>query len=293
MLSPISLFLNLLWSTSTSDNPQVVSPFQAILDYELERGIPPGWVNYSISKTNPTGSWHQLERGEIPLDAAFFQAFNSDLRNPHLWSQFYAQVQARSQVKDSQPPSEIPPVPELDAEKLFWEMMRASRYPDPWMVPALRALKASNKYIIAALSNTVIFPPDHEFSKPNVREFGEDVRAMFDVFISSAHVGLRKPDPRMYALALSELDKFAKANASTQRGKDLGWGNGVKAGDIVFLDDIGENLKWARKAGFGTIKVDLGRAYEAVDKLEELTGLQLAGSHPRVAVKPKMGKAKL
>ena len=58
-------------------------------------------------------------------------------------------------------------------------------------------------------------------------------------------------------------------------------GSGVSASDILFLDDIGENLKTAKKIGFGTIKVNLGRAFEAVDQLEKVTGLQLAGTHPR------------
>ena len=66
----------------------------------------------------------------------------------------------------------------------------------------------------------------------------------------------------------------------------------MRADEIVFLDDIGENLKAARKVGFGTIKVGLGRAFEAVDKLEELTGLKLAGTHPRVPIVPVV-KAKL
>ncbi|KAK5279440.1 hypothetical protein LTR16_007673, partial [Cryomyces antarcticus] len=50
----------------------VVSPFQAILDYETAHGIPPGWVNFSISRSAPNGAWQRLERGEIPLDAAYF-----------------------------------------------------------------------------------------------------------------------------------------------------------------------------------------------------------------------------
>ena len=69
--------------------------------------------------------------------------------------------------------------------------------------------------------------------------------------------------------------------------RSKGWENGVKPDEIVFLDDIGENLKQAKKLGFGTIKVNLGEAYEAVDKLEKLTGLKLAGTHPRVSSAPK------
>jgi len=63
----------------------------------------------------------------------------------------------------------------------------------------------------------------------------------------------------------------------------------------VFLDDIGENLKEARKQGFGTIKVPLGKAYEAVEELEKVTGLQLEGDHPKIPIKPKLrgSKAKI
>lgn len=256
----------------------VVSPFQAILDYELSKGIPPGWVNNCISKTKPNGWWHRLERGEIPMNAEYFRGFNSDLHNAQLWEQFYA-----SQREKLNLPAKTPPVPEIDGETLFWNMMRASRDPDPWMYPALQKLKASGKFLLAALSNTVIFPPDHPYSKSVAHD---GVRSIFDIFISSAHVGLRKPDPQMYEFAVAELDKFAKENAST-RGKGLGWEQGIKAEDIVFLDDIGENLKAAKKAGWGTIKVNLGRTFEAVDALEEVTGLRLAGNHPRIPVQPK------
>ena len=154
------------------------------------------------------------------------------------------------------------------------------------MFPALQALKASGKYMLAALSNTMIFPEGHEYSR--VDHGG--VKGIFDVFISSAHVGLRKPDPLIYELAVKELNKFAKENALSDRGKRLGWASGVRPNDVVFLDDIGENLRAAKKAGFGTVKVNLGRAFEAVDALEDLTGLRLAGDEPRVAV---LSKAKL
>ncbi|TDZ14369.1 Acyl-CoA dehydrogenase family member 10 [Colletotrichum orbiculare MAFF 240422] len=225
----------------------VVSPFQSILDYELSLDIPPGWVNYSISKTSPTGFWHRLETGSIAMDTAFFEGFGKDLNDQ-----------------------------------------------DPWMFPALKKLQASGKYIIAALSNTVIFQPGHKLWK---KDFMDDpVRTIFDVFISSAHVGLRKPDPKIYQLALKRLNEYAAENADTERGRALGWGGGIKSADVLFLDDIGENLKAARKQGFGTIKVHLGRTYEAVEELEKITGLALEGDHPKIPVKPRIkgsDKAKL
>lgn len=185
-------------------------------------------------------------------------------------------------------------MPKLDAEWLFNDMMASARRPDPWMYPALKKLKASGRYLLAALSNTVIFPPGHELHRPDTAE--DPLRGLFDVFISSAHVGLRKPDPRVYQYAVEQVDKFARENADSPRGRQLGWGKGVKAQDILFLDDIGQNLKGAKKAGFRTIKVNLGRAYEAVDELEQVTGLKLDGGHPKVAIKPRLqasGKARL
>ncbi|KAF6819528.1 haloacid dehalogenase-like hydrolase [Colletotrichum sojae] len=268
----------------------VVSPFQSILDYELSLGIPPGWVNYSISKTSPTGFWHRLETGSIPMDETFFKGFNQDLHDQSRWEAFYTAQQA----KNPSLPKEIPPLPSIDGEFLFNTMMTNSIPPDPWMFPALKKLKASARYILAALSNTVIFPPGHKLWR---KDFMDDpVRSLFDVFISSAHVGLRKPDSKMYQLALKTVNEYATKNAATERGQALGWADGIKAGDIVFLDDIGENLKEARKQGFNTVKVQLGRTYEAVEELEKITGLALEGDHPKIPVKPNLkgsSKAKL
>ncbi|PSR78681.1 haloacid dehalogenase-like hydrolase [Coniella lustricola] len=268
----------------------VVSPFQAILDYELSLGIPPGWVNYSISKTSPTGYWHRLETGQIPLDDAFYKGFSEDLHSPSRWHAFYATQLARNPTL----PRQTPPVPRLDAEWLFNDMMSAAQHSDPWMFPALQQLRASGKYLLAALSNTVIFPPGHELHRPDDAE--DPVRGIFDVFVSSAHVGLRKPDPAFYEHAVEKVDRFARQNAATERGLRNSWAEGVKPAEILFLDDIGANLKGGKKAGFRTLKVELGRAYEAVDELERITGLKLAGRHPKIAIRPKMkgpGRAKI
>ena len=255
---------------------QVVSPFQAILDYELDRSIPPGWVNACISYRKPYGYWHRLERGEVLLGDVWFDGFSSDFNAPELWASFYTKARA----KDPSLPSALPPLPKIDGEKLFWAMMSMARSHDPWMFPALQKLKASGKYILAALSNTVIYPSGHPLTNAH-----NELRTFFDVFISSAHVGMRKPDPIIFDYAVRELDRFARANAGTTGRNTRGWESGVEASEIVFLDDIGENLKAAKNMGFGTIRVELGKVFESVDQLEDLTGLALAGTHPRVPVK--------
>lgn len=78
----------------------------------------------------------------------------------------------------------------------------------------------------------------------------------------------RKPDEDIYRYAVVRLHEYAK----TKYG-----GEGVRAEDITFLDDIGTNLRTARRLGMGTIKVQLGRADKAVEELERVTGLSLRG----------------
>ncbi|KAL9114418.1 MAG: hypothetical protein Q9227_001499 [Pyrenula ochraceoflavens] len=243
----------------------VVSPFQAILDYEIARGIPPGYINYCISRNSPDGFWHKAERGEIPLDDAFFAGFKADLSQPWIWKEYNIRKSQKEQNSQGEPESmnaAIPPLPDIDAEWLFWEMMSKSRAADPWMYPALKRLKASGKFVLAALSNTIIFPSDHPFSR--VEE--NDVRKIFDLFMSSAHIGMRKPDPKIYQYALEKIRELVR---------EKGIADNLGPENIVFLDDIGENLKWAQKAGMRTIRVHLGKTEKAVEELEQITQMSL------------------
>lgn len=145
----------------------------------------------------------------------------------------------------------------MNGETLFWAMMSKSRSADPYMYPALQKLKASGNFTLAALSNTVIFPP----GSPVGEIAEEDVRRIFDVFVSSAHVGLRKPDPRIYEYMMEKLREKV--------GSDL------KAEDVLFLDDIGENLKPARALGMRTVRVLLGKTDLAVKDLERILQMDL------------------
>lgn len=264
---------------------QVVSPFQAILDYEVANGIPPGWVNASISASSPNGAWQKLERGEILLDHHFFREFKADLTNEKRWRVYYARYLASTRKEKLSDAAEeaayqAPPLPDIDAEWLYWEMMRISREPDQYMYPALKRLRAAadksdGKLVLGALSNTSIFPPGHLFTSDITPEglASNQLKGVFEVFVSSAHVGMRKPDENIYRYAMVRLHEYVK----TKFG-----GDGVKASDITFLDDIGTNLKTARRLGMNTIKVDLGRADKAVLELEKLTGLQLRDDRARL-----------
>ena len=173
----------------------------------------------------------------------------------------------------SNPETFPPSIPSIDGESLFWSMMSASRYPDPYVFPALERLSSQkNRPIIGALSNTVNFPPGHPWSRNESSSSSSDSKVVdafllnpkkyFDVYIASAEVGMRKPSRDIYELAVQRLNEFDK-----QKG-----GTGVNPEDVVFLDDIGENLKTAREVGMKTIRVQLGKTWRAVKELESILG---------------------
>jgi epoxide hydrolase-like predicted phosphatase len=244
----------------------VVSPFQAILDYERNNSIPPGYINFSISKGAPTGAWQRIERGEIPLDDKFYREFKADLEREDFWQEYYQKVHSLEKDQTIKS-SAVPPVPSIDAETLFLTMMTQSKQPDPYMYPALQKLKASGKFKLAALSNNVIFPEGHF-----LRKMAEDgIRNMFEIFVGSATVGMRKPDRNIYEYTMEKI-----------RSK---WGRDLRPEDVVFLDDIGGNLKTARSLGIRTVRVILGKTDDAVRELEKVTGLKLLeqnGARPRL-----------
>ncbi|KAF4554944.1 Hypothetical protein D9617_3g020130 [Elsinoe fawcettii] len=258
----------------------VISPMSAIALYEQRHSIPSGYINTSISTHAPNGAWQRAERGEIPLDARFFSQFKSELTPPSLWRQYYLRhLQRTRSLPTSQAIDEAlvqtPPVPDIDAEALFWEMMAASRAPDPHVYPALMKLRRiadqSGKFVVAACSNTTIFPEGHPFNDPDTKEgrFNKELKGQFHLFVSSAHVGLRKPERRMYEFTLGECERVAR-----EKGV-IGCEERLRGEDVVFLDDIGSNLKGAAGLGMRGIKVVMNSTEGAVRELEKVTGLKL------------------
>lgn len=75
----------------------------------------------------------------------------------------------------------------------------------------------------------------------------------FDLILESAKLGMRKPEPQIYSLACQRLD--------------------VKPERIVYLDDIGRNLKPAQEMGMTTILVRDART--ALKELERVLGIDL------------------
>jgi putative hydrolase of the HAD superfamily len=174
------------------------SPFEAFDAYDGEHDLAPGTVRALIKASSETGAWSELERGELTM------------------TEFYARLQAEAAAAGFA----------LDGARLMGMIGRGFG-PQPEMARAITRIREEGLRTAALTNNW----PNADPSAPSAN--GNTLG--FDVIIESAVVGLRKPDPRIYEMALAELD--------------------VDANATVFLDDLGINLKPARAMGMTTIKV--------------------------------------
>jgi putative hydrolase of the HAD superfamily len=173
------------------------SPFEAFDAYDRDAGLAPGSVRRVIRTSSESGAWAALERGELSLP------------------EFHERLEAEADAAGIR----------LDAARLMAGVANGFGA-RPAMAAAIGRIREAGLRT-AALTNNWPRADGGKFP-PTGTELG------FDVVIESA-VGLRKPDPRIYELVLTELR--------------------VEATEAVFLDDLGINLKPAREMGMTTIKV--------------------------------------
>jgi len=119
----------------------------------------------------------------------------------------------------------------------------------PEMVEALKRIRT--KFKTGCITNNL---PANAIGSASGRSlYIAEVMVLFDHVIESAKIGLRKPDPRIYAMMVEALKVDPK--------------------NCIYLDDLGVNLKPAWKLGMTTIKVLNAR--QAIAELETATGLEL------------------
>jgi len=175
------------------------SPFAAVRSFGGQCGVGEERILeliFGAYDSDTDHPWHRLERGEISL------------------------AEARDLILTLFAPHDV------DLFQALASMARAAVRGE--MVEVAREVRASGRRT-AVLTN-------------NVREFGQAWRAMlpvdelFDAVVDSHEVGMRKPDPRIFAHALERLGDVPCANA-------------------VFLDDFPGNVAAARKLGIHGIVV--------------------------------------
>ena len=187
------------------------------------------WDFGGVITSSPFDSFNRFEfKNELPKD--FLRSVNSTNPDNNAWAKLEKSEVGIEEFND-----------------LFLEESRALGYPIPGkevirllkgevrpeMINTLNTIK--NKMIQACLTNN-IQAMDKEF-EGNVSASGKHNKIMelFDFVIESSKENVRKPDPEFYLLACK------RAN--------------IDPTEVIFLDDLGVNLKPARELGMITIKV--------------------------------------
>ncbi len=198
------------------------SPFEAFNRLESAAGVPLDTIR-TINATNPdTNAWAKLERSEVGVE---------DFANL-----FKTEAAALGY--------ELSGLAVLDC---------LSGNLRPQMVRALDLL-VEGSCRIGCITNNVRKGHGPAMSQSTeVASQVADVMDKFEEVVQSSKEGLRKPDPRIYQLALTRM--------------------GLEANQTAYLDDLGINCKPARELGMSTIKV--ADPDEALDQLEQLVGFTL------------------
>jgi putative hydrolase of the HAD superfamily len=195
------------------------SPFHAVHAFGEELGIDAGEMtrvvfgSYEHDGDHP---WHQLERGEITLESAreHILALSEELEQRVDIYDLFAKMAGNNAGVDQKQP----------------------------LVDRVRSLKEEG-YTTGIITN-------------NVAEFGDGWRGLipvdelFDFVVDSSSVGVRKPDPRIFEIALEHLGDVA-------------------LDQVVFLDDYQANVDAARELGLLalTVGTDLGATIVELDEL--------------------------
>ncbi|WP_084396719.1 HAD-IA family hydrolase [Henriciella aquimarina] len=178
------------------------SPFEAFNRYEAEKGLPADFIRGVNARNGDTNAWAKFEQAKISAET-FDELFREE-----------------SKALGHE-------VPGKDVLGLLSGMVR------PRVVDALRVCKAQTK--VGCITNNAPYgkgagmTPDEDRAAEAAKVF-----ELFDEVIESSKLGIRKPDPRIYALMCEALD--------------------VDPNRCVYLDDLGINLKPARAMGMTTIK---------------------------------------
>lgn len=186
------------------------SPFEAFNRYEAERGLPTDAIR-RINSTNPdSNAWSKLERSEI---------------DPEAFDRLFA-AEARALGWD---------IPGRAVLALLYGQVR------PRVVAAIDHCKRSGLKLGCITNNVASDANDRVASTSPEAE----AMKLFDVVIESSKAGIRKPDPRIYAMMCDALAVEPKV--------------------CVYLDDLGINCKPAAAMGMTAIKVTSeGQALEAL-----------------------------
>jgi len=191
---------------------------------------------------SPFDAFERYER-DHGLPAGFIRTVNATNHLDNAWARLERNELGFDEFCDAFEAETVAAGGRVDAHDLFAMFSGRLR---PEMVEAVR--RCGRHFKTGLLTNNFVTP----VAASGLSALAE-VLALFDAVVESSVVGVRKPDERFYLLACDAL--------------------GITPSQAVFLDDLGVNLKPARRLGMVTIKVT--DTLSALAELEQAVGLVL------------------
>eukprot|EP01080_Neovahlkampfia_damariscottae_P007677 gene7677-12143_t len=197
------------------------SPLQALINYEKKINIPQGTFNRAIKNNGTHGAFSLFESSLITYEE-FCKQFEEEVK------QELNGVESKFKGEDF--------VNEIEKET---QNIRKK------LIEFIKEIKKENVKVAVITNNWYSPFSNSEEYKKHWNEF----QNLFDVFVESRVVKIRKPDKRIYELTLKKLKVENPQN-------------------VVFLDDIGRNLKNASSLGIKTILVK--NEEQAIEELKKI-----------------------
>ncbi len=200
------------------------------------------WDFGGVVTTSPFDAFNGYERAHgIPEN--FIRRINATNAHDNAWAKFErseVDLAGFSALFEAESAAAGHPIPGTRVIELLSGEVR------PEMVVALR--RCRERFLIGCLTNNMAVGDGPGMALSRARRAAvAEAMALFHVVVESSKIGVRKPDPRIYRTACAEL--------------------GVEPGEVVYLDDLGINLKPARAMGMTTIKVtDAGQALAELER---------------------------
>jgi putative hydrolase of the HAD superfamily len=170
-----------------------------------------------------TNGWDHVERsavlGHFAVDRAAYES-RHELAND-AWEKGFMTAEQFLQRTVFFEPRSFTPVEFLD------EVKAQSRLLDSGAIGILGELRASERLKLMVLNNE-----SRELNDYRIERF--QLHRYFDGFLSSCYLGMRKPDPKMFSLALQVIQR--------------------PPGETAFVDDRQENCDAAQSVGIHAIR---------------------------------------
>ena len=188
------------------------------------------WDFGGVITSSPFEAFTRYEEKQgLPKD--FIRGINATDPDTNAWAQFESSavsLEEFDQLFLAESTEAGHPVPGTDVVKLLAGNVR------PRMVEVLQRCKQD--YRISCLTNNVRSGKGAGMSRsPENAAEVQAAMSLFDHVLQSSKEGMRKPQPEFYLLACERME--------------------VEPSSVIYLDDLGINLKPARQLGMTTIKV--------------------------------------